>query len=108
MAYTISRSVGQDFDFPAQSLYQALAETAAKYPEHNAIYFYNHTVTYQTLLAQVTKLSAYLYEKGVRSGDRIGIMLPNCPHFVVAFYAAARLGAIVVQVNPMYTPREVE
>ncbi|MGB8956484.1 MAG: long-chain fatty acid--CoA ligase [Tumebacillaceae bacterium] len=108
MTYTISRSVGQDFDCPAQSLFQALAETAAKYPEHNAIYFYNHTVTYQTLLAQVTKLSAYLYEKGVRSGDRIGIMLPNCPHYVVAFYAAARLGAIVVQVNPMYTPREVE
>lgn len=108
MTYTISRSVGQDFDCPAHSLYEALTQTVAKYPEHNAIYFYNHTVTYQTLLAQVTKLSAYLYEKGVRKGDRIGIMLPNCPHYVVAFFAAARLGAIVVQVNPMYTAREVE
>ena len=108
MTHTISRSNGEAFNCPTHSLFEALAESAAKYPQHNAIYFYNHNISYQALLGQVTKLSAYLYAQGVRKGDRVGLMLPNCPHYVVAFYAAARLGAVVVQINPMYTAREVE
>src|SRR5687768_4583748 len=44
---------------------------------------------------------------GVAKGDRIGIMLPNCPQYLVATFAILRLGAIVVNVNPLYTPREI-
>jgi long-chain acyl-CoA synthetase len=60
------------------------------------------------MLKGTVQLSAFLAAQGIGKGDRVGLMMPNCPHYVVAFYACARLGAIVTQINPMYTPREVE
>jgi acyl-CoA synthetase (AMP-forming)/AMP-acid ligase II len=45
---------------------------------------------------------------GIAKGDRVGLVMPNCPQYVIAFYATARLGAIVVGNNPLYTEREME
>jgi long-chain acyl-CoA synthetase len=52
--------------------------------------------------------AAALHDLGVKKGDRVSINLPNIPQFVIAFYAALRLGAIIVQTNPMYTERELK
>jgi long-chain acyl-CoA synthetase len=52
--------------------------------------------------------AASLYRIGFQKGDRIGIMLPNCPHYIFSLFASFRLGGISVQVNPMYVEREIE
>jgi len=102
-----SESNGHSFECPPYSLFEGLMQTVGKYPERPAMYFYQNTMPFAMLAKAVTQVSAFLYAQGVRKGDRVGIMLPNCPHYVIAFYACMRIGAVVVQINPMYVPREV-
>ncbi len=59
-------------------------------------------------MANVDRFAAALYALGVRKGDRVALMLPNLPQFVIAFFGALKLGAIVVNTNPTYTAREIE
>jgi long-chain acyl-CoA synthetase len=65
------------------------------------------SLSYRKLDDLVGRFATALHHAGVRKGDRIGLMLPNCPQFVVAFFATMRLGAIVVNINPTYTSREM-
>ena len=53
-------------------------------------------------------MATALYQLGVRKGERVGVMLPNSPHYIITFFAAMRLGAIVVNINPTYTSRELQ
>jgi long-chain acyl-CoA synthetase len=72
-----------------------------------AMEFFGATTTYTQLGEQVARASEGLRRLGVRAGDRVAIILPNCPQHVVAFYAVLRLGAFVVEHNPLYTSREL-
>ncbi|MBC8164179.1 MAG: long-chain fatty acid--CoA ligase [Roseiflexaceae bacterium] len=96
-----------------------LAETARKYPYNTATSFVlsylaggrftvGGKMTYRKLQEMVDRFATALYQLGVRKGDRVALMLPNSPHFVIAFFAAARIGAIVVNNNPTYTSRELK
>src|SRR5438094_170711 len=69
---------------------------------------FSRSTTFRDLDAAVDRFAAGLRAIGVRPGDRVSLVLPNTPHFVVAFFAVLRAGAIVVQTNPLYTPRELE
>jgi long-chain acyl-CoA synthetase len=64
-------------------------------------------LTYRQLAEQTDRFAAALHALGVRKGDRVAVMLPNLPQFVIAFFGSIRLGAIVVNTNPLYTPREI-
>src|SRR5690554_3144961 len=64
-------------------------------------------MTYAELGDQVARAAAGLRAIGVRQGDPVAIILPNCPQHIVAFYAVLRVGGIVVEHNPLYTPREL-
>ncbi len=65
-------------------------------------------LTYKQLNELVDRLATALYQLGVRKGDRVAVMLPNSPHYIISFFAAMRIGAIVVNVNPTYTSRELQ
>ena len=65
------------------------------------------TLSYAQLLKEVERFSRILAHLGVKRGDRVGLVLPNSPHYVVAYYAALRIGAVVVGNNPLYTEREL-
>ncbi len=65
-------------------------------------------ISYRQLDTLVDRCANALYHLGVRKGDRVALMLPNSPHYVISFFAAIRLGAIVVNVNPTYTARELK
>jgi len=102
--------------YPRMSLFDLLADSARKYPNRVAVklvlrYFGSFALggalTYAALLDQVNRFAAALHALGVRKGDRVAVMLPNLPQFVISFYGAARLGAIVVNTNPTYTGREM-
>ncbi len=84
-----------------------LQQTAARVPERPAIFFNDQTISYAQLAATVERVAAGLAKLGVGRGERVALLLPNCPQFVYAYIAAARLGAMAVPMNPILAPEEV-
>ena len=95
-------------EYPDAPLHAFLEDAAREYTNATATIFFGAKRTYRELQRDVAFLSGSLRRLGVQKGDRVALMLPNCPQFVIAFYAALRLGAIVVPCNPRYTPREIQ
>src|SRR2546427_111305 len=94
-------------DYREAPLYSLLEDAAAAHPNLPAIRFYGIHLTYAQLWAQAQRFAAALAGLGVKKGDRVALMLPNCPQYVIAYYATLRAGGVVAQVNPLYTPREL-
>ena len=92
---------------PTEPLTSGLFNSAAQWPDRVATDFYGAQTTYAELEEQVLRGAEYLRTLGVQAGDRVAIILPNCPAHVVAFYAVLRLGAVVVEHNPLYTSAEL-
>lgn len=90
-----------------ETLVDMLDASVARYRTQDALEFFGARTTYAELGEQVERAAAGLRRLGVSSGDRVALVLPNCPQHVVAFYAVQRLGAIVVEHNPLYTAREL-
>jgi long-chain acyl-CoA synthetase len=99
--------------YPEKSLYSILADAAARFPNRPAISFrppgapMGKTLSYRELERLVDQFSRVLASLGVQKGDRVGLILPNVPQYVIGYYAALRLGAVVVGNNPLYTEREL-
>ena len=102
-----AKGVPEDLSPVSGSLYSILETSARNYPDAPALEFFGRTTTYSQLLAQVERAANGLRELGVAPGDPVAIVLPNCPQHIVAFYAVLRLGAVVVEHNPLYTPIEL-
>ncbi|HHU08732.1 MAG TPA: AMP-binding protein [Intrasporangiaceae bacterium] len=92
---------------PAPTTTALLTEAVRRWPERLALDFLGATMTYRELAAQVEQAASVLAGVGVRAGDRVGLILPNCPQHVVAFYAVHALGATVAEHNPLAAPEEV-
>lgn len=99
--------VPHDVDLPTEPVTAALDRAAADHPARVALDFMGAVTTYGTLARQVERAAQALREIGVRHGDRVAIVLPNCTTHVVAFYATLRLGAVVVEHNPTYQAEEL-
>ncbi len=99
--------VPSEIDDVTQTLPDMIAATVAEHADRVALEFFGATTTYARLGESIDRAAEGLRRLGVAAGDRVAIVLPNCPQHVVAFYAALRLGAIVVEHNPLYTPREL-
>ncbi|MEN3334816.1 MAG: long-chain acyl-CoA synthetase [Blastocatellia bacterium] len=100
--------VPEQMNFPRQPIHQILNLAALQFTDRPATAFREAQLTFAELKAQVDRLATALSRLGISKGDRVGIMLPNCPQYLISFFAIARLGAIVANVNPIYTAREVE
>jgi len=94
--------------YPRESVFSLLRSAAAGFPDKPALAFFGARMTYAKLLSEVERFSAVLAGLGVRQGDRVGMILPNCPEYVIAFFACQRIGAVAVGNNPLYTERELE
>lgn len=99
--------VPEHIQYPDLLLPHALKQSADKYPGRTAILFKGARMSYAELDASVDRLAAALEQMGVTKGDRVAIHMPNCPQFVLAYYATLRLGAIVVPCNPLYRAQEM-
>src|SRR6266540_1714572 len=88
-------------------MFALLADSAAGFPESTAIAFLGKHLNYRQLLQEVERFSAVLAGLGVKPGDRVGLLLPNSPQYVIAWYACQRLAAVAVGNNPLYTQREL-
>jgi long-chain acyl-CoA synthetase len=94
-------------NYPRRPLHEILRITAVEVPDSPATAFLGAQLTFAQLKERSDKLATALSRLGIKQHDRVGIMLPNCPQYIIAAFAIMRLGAIVVNVNPLYTPREV-
>ncbi len=99
--------VPAEIEAPTQTLPEMMAASVSAFARRPALEFFGAVTTYRELGDQITRAAEGLRRLGVRKGDRVALVLPNCPQHVVAFYAALRLGAIVVEHNPLYTAREL-
>lgn len=99
-------------------LHQLLTDSAQRYPANVAVRFLlkylplgikiQSTLTYRQLDEATDRFAAALQKLGVRKGDRVSIMLPNVPQQVISYFGILKAGAIVVNTNPTYTPREMQ
>src|SRR6185503_10240045 len=94
-------------NYPRRPLHEILRIAASEVPDRPATAFLGAHLTFRQIKEQADKFATALARLGIKQGDRVGVMLPNCPQYFVASFAILRLGATVVNVNPIYTPREV-
>jgi long-chain acyl-CoA synthetase len=99
--------VPADIETPTDSLPEMLAASARRFGRKTALDFFGAATSYRELGDQVERAAEGLRRLGVGPGHRVALILPNCPQHVVAFYAVLRLGAVVVEHNPLYTEREL-
>lgn len=94
-------------DIPEITLLELFQQSVEKYPNNIAMTFFHKTFTYSELNHLIKIAASSLQQMGVKKGDRVGMMLPNCPQYVIGYYASLLAGAIVVQINPMYKADEL-
>jgi long-chain acyl-CoA synthetase len=100
--------VPEHVELPKASLAGLLEDAARDFPHAPALHFEGRTISYAQLHQQARRFSGVLAGLGVGRGTKVGLILPNCPQAVVALFGALRLGATVVQNNPLYTERELD
>jgi long-chain acyl-CoA synthetase len=99
--------VPHEIELPEGSLFDLVEQSVHEFPDNVALEFFGATTTYRELGEQISRAAEGLRKLGVKKGDPVALVLPNAPQHIVAFYAVLRLGAIVVEHNPLYTPREL-
>src|SRR5699024_8859328 len=99
--------IPKTIDYDEIPLYDFLLNTAEKSPDKIALHFLGKNMTYKQLLKEAKQMAQFLRAKGLQKGDRVASMLPNCPQAVITYYGALLAGGIVVQVNPLFTEREL-
>lgn len=100
--------VNYNLEFPEISLYEFMKRITTAHPDLIALVFFGKEVTYREMQENIDRTAAALADMDVRKGDRVALMLPNCPEYVYSYFACMKLGAIAVQLNPLYTPSELE
>ncbi|MBN8206050.1 AMP-binding protein [Microbacterium esteraromaticum] len=100
-------SVPEDLPPVTGSLIDIVEASVRDYPDAPALQFFGRETTYRDMQDAIERAAAGLRDLGVGPGDPVAIVLPNCPQHIIAFYAVLRLGAVVVEHNPLYTAREL-
>jgi long-chain acyl-CoA synthetase len=93
---------------PDECLPLCVQKNAIDLPHNIATEFFGAKLTYGSLWSQILRFANALSLLGVKPGDRVAVMLPNCPQTMIAYYATLWLGAVVVMTNPLYVEREIE
>ncbi|WP_028596309.1 AMP-binding protein [Paenibacillus assamensis] len=102
------REINSTYEYPKHNLALFLIQAARDYPDRTALYFMGKKINYEQLLEAAYRCANMLTSLGVKRGDRVAIMLPNCPQTVIAYYGTLMIGAVAVLTNPLYKEREIE
>ncbi len=100
--------VPEHIEYPESSIEQILVQMATEMPDATLMVYKGAKITYAEANRLVDRMAAALQQLGVKPGDRVALHLPNCPQFVIAYYATLRIGGIIVPCNPVYVAREME
>jgi long-chain acyl-CoA synthetase len=99
--------VAPTYEYPKHNLARLLVDSANQFPERSALYFLGKKLSYRELLHASYQFAHVLMDLGVRPGERVSIMLPNCPSAIIAYFGTLMMGGIVVMTNPLYVEREL-
>src|SRR5437868_97339 len=99
--------VPANLDYPAEQLSWLLENSAALYPERIACRYYSQRVTYAELLTQARRLAQVPKREGLQPGDRVGVLLPNLPEYLVALFGTWMAGGVVVALSPLMVADQV-
>jgi long-chain acyl-CoA synthetase len=91
-----------------EPLHIALSAAAARYPDRTAIRFFGRSISYRQLDTLSNRFANALISLGVQKGDRVALLMPNCPQMVLAYYGGLRAGAVMVPTSPLYVESELE
>jgi long-chain acyl-CoA synthetase len=100
-------SVPRTLEIPSKLLPEVIEEAVRRWPDRPALVYYGASWSYRRLWKESGAFAAALARDGVRAGDRVAIYLPNCPAYPIALLGILRLGAIVVQVSPLYIGQDL-
>ena len=100
--------VPKRIDYPKVPLHALLERSVQDFPDKPAMIFLGKKMTYRELGSLVNRFATALYNLGIRKGDVVGLHLPNMPQFVVAYYGALKIGAVVTGISPLFVERELE
>lgn len=100
--------VPYSLQYPTQPLFRFLDIAARRFPNSNATMYYDSTLSYLTLRRHANRFANALTALGIKKGDRVALLLPNCPQYVIAYYGALKAGAIVVNLNPLSDADELQ
>ena len=96
-----------DFELEPRPLFSLLDEAVARYPERPCLDFLGRKSSYREIGRLVDRAAKGFQTLGVRKGVRVGLFLPNCPYYVICFFAVLKAGGTVVNYNPLYAEREI-
>lgn len=99
--------IAKEVEIPDISVPDMLQTTVENYKDNKAIHFYGRESSYEELATQTAAFASVLQDEGIIKGDRVALMLPNCPQYVISYYGTLRVGGIVTQVNPMLIGKEL-
>lgn len=100
-------NVQTEYRIPCLTMVDILSIPANAYPDKPAINYYGTEISFFDLRQMSLRMANAFTEMGIKQGDRVGLHLPNMPQYVIAYYAAMSLGAIIVNFSPLYTPDEL-
>lgn len=98
--------VPSTIEYPAHPLHTFLEQAASRYSEQAALLYRGAELQYGSLQELVDRFAAALHKLDLEKGERVAIQLPTCPQFLIAYYAAVKLGAVAVPLNPLLVARE--
>src|SRR5258708_6465876 len=88
-------------------VFALLEDAAARYPDNDCIEFQDRRFTYAEVKALSDRAAKGLIDAGFKPGTKLGLFLPNCPWFVVFYYAGLKAGGVIVNFNPLYVEPEI-
>ena len=100
--------VPMHLDYFEGSMFDKVADIAAKYPRNIAFDFMGKSTTYKKMVQEIERCARALKTIGVREGDKVTIAMPNCPQAIYMFYAVNRVGAIANMIHPLSAEKEIE
>lgn len=103
-----SKETPPDFEIPEKSIIEMYDEAVKKWGNKTAVVFYGKKLKHKEIHELSLRFATALHELGVKKGDKIAILLPNCPQFIISYFGILRLGAVASAISPLYTPREIK
>lgn len=100
--------IRKEISIPDEPITEILKKSITHYGDNPALYFYGNEMTYKRLGELVDSFTAALQQEAFEQGERVAIMLPNCPQYVISYYGILQAGGIVTQLNPMLVEKELE
>ena len=101
------KGIPADIDIPEKSIPDMIDEAVKKWGNKTSIVFYGKKLKHKEIQELSLKFGTALHDLGVKKGDRVAILLPNCPQFIIAYFGILRIGAVASPMSPLYSPREI-